>query len=142
MYCYEYPRPSVTVDIILITDEQVPPQVLLIRRMNPPFEGFWALPGGFIELDESLDESASRELCEETNISDVDLTQIGTFGELDRDPRGRVITVAYIGVVKPEQKEAIAGSDAAEVRWFPILELPQLAFDHKLIIQTGLERLK
>lgn len=142
MYNYEYPRPSVTVDIVLMTDIQPYPQVLLIRRKNPPFKGFWALPGGFINMDESLEESALRELFEETNISDVQLTQVGTFGEPDRDPRGRVITVAYVGVINPEQQKAFAGSDASEVRWFSLLELPQLAFDHKKIIQTALERLK
>lgn len=142
MYSYEYPRPSVTVDIVLITDRHPNQEVLLIRRKNPPFKGFWALPGGFINMDESLEESALRELFEETNISVVQLTQVGTFGEPDRDPRGRVITVAYVGVIKPEQQRAIAGSDAAEVRWFSLLNLPQLAFDHKLIIQTAIDRLK
>lgn len=142
MYSYEYPRPLVTVDIVLMTDVQPNQQVLLIRRKNPPFKGFWALPGGFIDMDESLEDSALRELFEETNISGVQLTQVGTFGEQDRDPRGRVITVAYVGVIKPEQQKAIAGSDASEVSWFSILELPQLAFDHKTIIQAALERLK
>ncbi len=118
------------------------PQVLLIRRKNPPYRGMWALPGGFIKMDKSLEESALLELYEETNISDVQLTQLATFGEPERDPRGRVITVAYVGVIKAEQQKAVAGSDAAEVGWFSTLDLPELAFDHNMIIRTALEELK
>lgn len=142
MYCYDYPRPSVTVDIVLLADVFLHPKVLLIRRKNPPFEGLWALPGGFLEMDETLEESALRELNEETNISDVELTQVGTFGRPDRDPRGRVITIAYIGIINSEQQKAVAGSDAAEVAWFSTSDLPQLAFDHIQIIEKALEGLK
>ncbi len=142
MYCYDYPRPSVTVDIVLLTDAFPHPKVLLIRRKNSPFKGLWALPGGFLEMDETLEESALRELNEETNISDVELIQVGTFGHPDRDPRGRVITVAYVGFIKSEQQETVAGSDAAEVAWFSTLDLPQLAFDHNEIIEKALEGLK
>lgn len=142
MYCYDYPRPSVTVDIVLLTDVFPHPKVLLIRRKNPPFEDLWALPGGFLEMDETLEESALRELNEETNISDVELTQVGTFGHPDRDPRGRVITIAYVGIINSEQQKAVAGSDAAEVAWFSSLDLPQLAFDHSEIIKKALEGLK
>lgn len=142
MYCYDYPRPSVTVDIVVFTDESPHPQVLLIRRKNSPFKGLWALPGGFLEMDETLETTALRELHEETSISNVQLTQIGAFGNPDRDPRGRVITVAYLGIVNSEQHNAIAGSDAAEVAWFPTLDLPQIAFDHSKIIHMALKRLK
>ena len=142
MYCYDYPRPSVTVDIVLFTDAFPRPEVLLIRRKNPPFKGLWALPGGFLEMNETLEESALRELHEETNISDVELRQVATFGHPERDPRGRVITVAYVGIIKSERQEVVAGSDAAEVAWFPILDLPQLAFDHSKIIEKALEGLK
>ncbi|MCY4404121.1 MAG: NUDIX hydrolase [Candidatus Poribacteria bacterium] len=143
MYCYDFPRPSVTVDIVLFTDEYPHPQVLLIRRKNPPFKGLWALPGGFLEMDESLDEAALRELYEETDISNVLLTQIGVFGNPDRDPRGRVITVVYFGIAESEKQHiAIAGSDASEVAWFPTLDLPHIAFDHSEIIHTALKRLK
>ena len=138
MYCYDYPRPSVTVDIVLLTDVLPHPQVLLIRRKNPPYKNLWALPGGFLEMDESLQESAHRELLEETSISNVHLTQIGAFGDPDRDPRGRVITIAYLGIVKSEQQEAVAGSDASDVAWFSTVDLPQLAFDHKEIIIKAL----
>ncbi len=142
MYCYDYPRPLVTVDIVLLMDAFSHPKVLLIRRKNPPFEGLWALPGGFLEMDETLEESALRELNEETNISDVELTQVGTFGNPDRDPRGRVITIAYVGIINSEQQKAVAGSDAAEVAWFSTLDLPRLAFDHSEIIEKALEGLK
>lgn len=142
MYCYDYPRPSVTVDIVLLTDVFPHLKVLLIRRKNPPFEGLWALPGGFLEMDETLEESALRELNEETNISDVELTQVGTFGHPDRDPRGRVITIAYVGIINSEQQTTVAGSDAAEAAWFSTLDLPQLAFDHSEIIKKALEGLK
>lgn len=142
MYSYNYPRPSVTVDIVLLTDVFPHRKVLLIRRKNPPFKDLWALPGGFLEMDETLEESALRELHEETNISDVQLTQVGTFGHPNRDPRGRVITVAYVGIIKSERQEAVAGSDAADVAWFSTSDLPQLAFDHNEIIQKTLEGLK
>lgn len=141
MYCYDYPRPSVTVDIVLLTDALPHPQVLLIRRKNPPFRNLWALPGGFLEMDESLQESAIRELHEETNISDVQLTQIGTFGSPNRDPRGRVITIAFLGIVKSQQHKAVAGSDASDVAWFSTIDLPKLAFDHNKIIQKALREL-
>ncbi|MCG9129102.1 NUDIX hydrolase [Candidatus Poribacteria bacterium] len=139
VYCYEYPRPSVTVDIILLTDAKPYPDVLLIRRKNPPFKEAWALPGGFLEMDETLEESALRELYEETNISNVELTQLGTFDHPHRDPRGRVITVAYVGIVKSKIKDVIAGSDAGEATWHSTSKLPELAFDHKIIIQTALK---
>ena len=142
MYCYDYPRPSVTVDIVLLSDTGSCLQVLLIRRKNPPFRNLWALPGGFLEMDESLQESALRELHEETGISDVKLTQIGVFGNPNRDPRGRVITIAYLGILKSEQQKAVAGSDASEVAWFSTLDLPELAFDHNDIIKKALEELK
>ena len=142
MYCYDYPRPSVTVDIVLLTDVLPHPQILLIRRKNPPYRNLWALPGGFLEMDESLQESALRELHEETGISDVHLTQIGAFGKTDRDPRGRVITIAFLGIVEYEQQNAVAGSDASEVAWFPTNDLPQLAFDHKDVIIKALEIIK
>lgn len=142
VYCYDYPRPSVTVDVVLLTDVKPYPEVLLIRRKNPPFKNAWALPGGFIEMEETLEESALRELYEETNISDVKLTQIGTFGHTERDPRGRVITVAYLGVITNKILDVVAGSDAGEVAWYATSNLPELAFDHKIIIHTALEEIK
>ena len=141
MYTYEYPRPAVTVDILLFAGDSADRKVLLIQRKNPPFKDYWAFPGGFIEMDESLEESAQRELREETALSDVQLTHLGAFGALDRDPRGRVITVAYYGVIDSKQARVAAGSDAADARWFPIANLPLLAFDHAKILTTAIEAL-
>ena len=140
MFCYDYPRPAVTVDIVIFVGED--PELLLIRRKHVPFEGYWALPGGFVEMDESLEEAARRELEEETGVSDVTLTEIGAFGDPARDPRGRVITIAYAAVLEKRLLKVEAGSDAAEVAWFSTTNLPALAFDHAEIIQKALETTK
>src|SRR5262245_9236856 len=135
-FTYEYPRPSVTVDIVIVTKEKKP-RVLLIRRKHPPFEGHWALPGGFIDMDESLEESARRELLEETGVRTGKLVQLATFGDPGRDPRGRTISVVYLARVDPKQLKPRAADDAAEVGWFPLQRPPQLAFDHKTILATA-----
>ena len=140
MFCYEYPRPAVTVDIVVLSDDVS--EVLLIRRKHPPFEKHWALPGGFINMEESLEASALRELGEETGITDITLTEVGTFGEPSRDPRGRVITVAYTAVVEKSTLKIEAGSDASEAAWFSSTDLPKLAFDHGEIIRKALKKLK
>jgi 8-oxo-dGTP diphosphatase len=117
--------------------------VLLVRRANPPFSGFWAIPGGFVQTDESLEVAALRELEEETGVTDVYTEQLYTFGNPDRDPRTRVITVAYFALVPaaalptPE-----AGDDAADVRWWSMYDLPPLAFDHAGILEYALTRLR
>ncbi|MCG9134887.1 NUDIX hydrolase [Candidatus Poribacteria bacterium] len=139
MFCYDYPRPAVTVDIVVISGEA--PDVLLIQRKHPPFEGYWALPGGFIEMEESVEASALRELEEETGVTNVPLTEVGVFSNPHRDPRGRVITIAYVAVVK-KLLNIEAGSDASEASWFPSSELPILAFDHSQIIRKALDKLK
>ena len=139
MFCYDYPRPAVTVDIVVLSGEV--PDVLLIQRKHPPFEGYWALPGGFIEMEESLEVSALRELEEETGVTNVPLTEVGVFGDPIRDPRGRVITIAYAAVVE-KPLNIKAGSDASEASWFPSTELPRLAFDHSQIIRKALDTLK
>ena len=140
MFCYDYPRPAVTVDIVVFSGDAL--DVLLIQRKHPPFEGHWALPGGFIEMEEPLEVSALRELEEETGVTDVALTEVGVFGAPFRDPRGRVITIAYATVVEKSTLNVKAGSDASEVAWFLNTDLPKLAFDHKEIIQKALEKLK
>lgn len=140
MFCYDYPRPAVTVDIAIFTGEV--PDLLLIRRKHSPFEGAWALPGGFIEMKESLEEAALRELEEETEISGVPLTEIGAFGDPFRDPRGRVITIAYAAILEKPMLKVKAGSDASGVAWFSTANLPTLAFDHEEIIRKALEKLK
>ena len=139
MFCYDYPRPAVTVDIAIFTGKV--PELLLIRRKHFPFEGDWALPGGFVEMDESLEEAALRELEEETGVSKVPLTEVGAFGDPSRDPRGRVITIAYAAVLEKSALKVKAGSDAAEVAWFSTTNLPTLAFDHAEIIRKALEKL-
>ena len=144
-YCYEYPRPSVTVDIILFTFVENDLKVLLIERKHEPYSGTWALPGGFVELDEELHAAALRELAEETNVTDVYLEQLYTFGEPLRDPRTRVITVAYFALLSADQTARLdvqSGSDAARARWWSIYALPALAFDHDRILQYALQRLR
>jgi 8-oxo-dGTP diphosphatase len=132
-FTYDYPRPSVTVDLVIVTKE-AKPRVLLIRRKKPPFAGAWALPGGFIEMDESLEASARRELEEETGIRVAKLTQLATFGDPGRDPRGRTISVVYLARVNANQVNPSAADDAAEVGWFSLQRPPALAFDHRDIL--------
>jgi len=141
-FCYAFPRASVTVDIAIVT-RQKRPRILLIRRKKEPFAGAWALPGGFIEMDETLEESARRELREETGVAAAaDLVQIGTFGDPGRDPRGRTITVVYLARVKLRQVKPVAADDAAEVNWFALDAPPTLAFDHDCILARVRECLK
>lgn len=144
-FAYEYPRPAVTVDIILFVFQQEQLRVLLIRRANEPYKGKWALPGGFVGEQENLYGAALRELKEETNVSNVYLEQLYTFGEPGRDPRARVITVAYFALLSAEevaQQEVHGASDAGEARWWDIYELPELAFDHQRILDYALQRLR
>jgi len=144
-FAYQYPRPAVTVDIILFVFQQDQLRVLLIRRANDPYKGKWALPGGFVGEQENLYDAALRELKEETNVSNVYLEQLYTFGEPGRDPRARVITVAYFALLSAEevaQQEVHGASDAGEARWWDIYDLPELAFDHQKILDYALQRLR
>ncbi len=140
-FTYEYPHPAVTTDVVVFTviDERL--QLLLIRRAGEPFKGCWALPGGFLDIDEDLGACAARELAEETGITGVYLEQLYSFGRPGRDPRERVISVAYFALVPAERIRVQAASDAAEAAWFPIAELPELAFDHGEIIALAHQRL-
>ena len=139
-YCYEYPRPAVTADIVVIKTLENQRQVLLIERKHPPFEGMWALPGGFMNMDETLEQAAPRELQEETGITGVELEQIHTFSKVDRDPRHRTITTVFIGYANENTPEPEAGDDAAKARWFPLENLPSLAFDHSEVIRIVKEK--
>ena len=142
MYTYEYPRPSVTVDIVVYGyDGGKQLKLLLIKRGSDPFKGSWALPGGFVDMDENLETAALRELEEETGVKDLFVEQLYTFGNPGRDPRGRVISVAYFSLVNLQDHPAVAASDAAKAEWFPLNELPELAFDHSDIIKTANNRL-
>ena len=135
-YCYKYPRPSVTADCIVLTKESRP-QVLLIERADNPYKGTWAFPGGFMNMDETTEQCAIRELKEETGLEVTDVKQIGTYSTVDRDPRGRTITVAYLVVVESPM-EVIGQDDAAKAQWFPIDSLPDLAFDHDEILRDAI----
>jgi 8-oxo-dGTP diphosphatase len=140
-YTYEYPHPAVTTDIVIFTIRQDELKVLLIKRALPPHQGEWALPGGFVNLDESLEEGARRELEEETGVRGVYLEQLYTFGQPDRDPRERVITVAYYALIPTDTIEIRAATDAEGVSWFGMNELPELAFDHGKILEIAHQRL-
>lgn len=141
---YEYERPGLTVDCVIfgldLDDENL--KVMLIERDVEPFEGQWAIPGGFVRSDETLVEAATRELAEETGITDVFLEQLYTFGDPGRDPRGWVVSVAYYALVSPEKHHIHATTDARSAKWFQIDALPRLAFDHSKILKTALERLR
>jgi len=138
----KFERPSVTVDIILFTVKKEDLKVLLIKRDISPFKNMWAIPGGFVGIKESLEEAAKRELQEETNIRNVYLEQLYTFGDPKRDPRTRVITVTYFALVNSTNFKLKASTDVKDVRWFSIFELPKLAFDHKKILDYALKRLR
>jgi len=137
---YEYPRPSVTVDIIVIDSTPEWQNILLIERKHPPFAGSYALPGGFVDKDENLIDAAYRELEEETNIKIIELKQFFTYGDKGRDPRGHTISVVYYGFVSEKKTSEKAGDDAASLKWFNVNELPALAFDHHKIITQFIEQ--
>jgi 8-oxo-dGTP diphosphatase len=141
-HTYEYPRPALTVDCVVFGFDGGGLQVLLIRRGLEPFLDHWALPGGFVHMDEDLDDAARRELMEETHLQQVYLEQLYTFGTPGRDPRGRVVSVAYYALVRPDQHPARGDTDAREAAWHAVDALPDLAFDHIEILRAALERLR
>jgi 8-oxo-dGTP diphosphatase len=141
-YTYEYPRPSVTVDGVVFGYEDAQLKLLLIQRGIEPFKGAWALPGGFVQENETLDDAARREVKEETNVDKIYLEQLYTFGDLERDPRGRVISVAYLALVRPSAFKLRATTDATHAEWFEMNALPKLAFDHKHIVHVARERIR
>ena len=141
-HSYQYPRAALTVDCVVFGFDEGELKVLLIERGLEPFKGRWALPGGFVRVNETLDEAARRELVEETGLTNVFLEQLYTFGTVDRDPRERVVSVAYYALVKLSDHRARAATDAANAEWFPMSKLPKLAFDHAEIFGTALGRLK
>ncbi len=141
-YVYEWPRPMVTADAAVFAFFDGGARLLLIQRKRDPYEGRWALPGGFVEIDEDLPEAVARELAEETGLKGIALEQLRTFGRPGRDPRGRTITVAYFGIAEKDWDQVQAADDAADCRWFDIDHLPPMAFDHDEIARCAIERLK
>ncbi|MEN6386659.1 MAG: NUDIX hydrolase [Phycisphaerales bacterium] len=140
-YIYEWPRPMVTVDAIVFNTAGAKPRLLMIRRGNEPYKGKWAFPGGFVDMDEELQAAVVRELQEETGLTGVKLKQFHTFGKCGRDPRGRNITIAFMGITKTEQIKG--GDDAAEAKWYEIDALPEnLAFDHKDVADLAIKHFK
>ncbi len=141
-FSYEYPRPAVTADCVIFGFDEGELKLLLIERGIEPFEGKWAFPGGFIRMDETADDCARRELFEETGIEKVYIEQLYTFSDIDRDPRGKVITVAYYALVKLSEYKILAGDDAKSAKWFPLSHIPPLAFDHDQILKVAINRLR
>jgi len=141
MYQYEYPHPAITTDVVIFTIRDKQLKLLLIMRAGDPYKGKWALPGGFVQMDEDLEAGARRELSEETGISGVYLEQLYTFGAVNRDPRERVITVTYYALIASEKMVLQAATDAEAVGWFSMDDLPELAFDHQKIVDMAHERL-
>jgi len=141
-YSYKYPRPSLTVDAVVFGLDETELKVLLIRRSQEPFQGQWAIPGGFMDLDESADVAVQRKLQEETGIKDLFLEQLYTFSSVDRDPRERVVSIAYFALVRPDKLQLASHSEAGDISWFSLSELPALAFDHGHILEVASERLR
>ena len=140
MYCYKYPHPAVTMDCVIFGFDGERLQVLLVERGIEPYKGKWAFPGGFLKMDETAEEGALRELREETGLDRAYIQQFHTFSDPHRDPRERVITIAYYALVKIQ--EVHGGDDAASARWFPLSEIPSLAFDHDYILRMATQRLR
>ena len=139
-YTYQYPRAALTVDCVLFGKSEAGLSILLIRRKHPPFEGRWALPGGFVELDETLEHAARRELEEETGVKLARVEPLGAFDAVDRDPRERVISFAFTATVAIADHAASGSDDAEEARWLPLERLPELAFDHARVIACAREK--
>ncbi len=143
MYTYDHPRPALTVDCVIFgLDESNKLKVLLIQRGHEPFSGFWALPGGFVDMEEPLEQAALRELEEETGVKDVFIEQLYTFGDPGRDPRGRVVSVAYYALVNLAEHPVAPASDARTAKWYEVDQLPLLAFDHAHILGVAVNRLR
>jgi 8-oxo-dGTP diphosphatase len=141
MYSYKYPRPALTVDAVVFHRENSELELLLIQRKNEPWKGMWALPGGFLEVDETCEQGAKRELEEETGLINVDLKQLYVFDQVDRDPRERIITVVHYGFADKNKQEAKGTDDASDAKWFNIRQLPPLAADHRSIIEKALHEI-
>ena len=140
-FCYEYSRPALTSDCIILNKDDADIKVLLIKRAHEPFKGLWAFPGVFVDMHETTFEAAKRELFEETGITVEDLKQLQTFSDIGRDPRGRTVSVVYYAYVSADKNNISAGDDASEARWFSINKLPKLALDHTMILDFAKKKL-
>ncbi len=140
-YSYAYPRPSLTVDAAVFKKMGQVLEILLIQRKNDPYKGKWALPGGFMDMDETLEQAAHRELAEETGLKGISLEQLHAFSALDRDPRGRTVSVVFWSLLEHDRK-IMPGDDARDASWFSVTRLPELAFDHLEIIQMALKKVE
>jgi 8-oxo-dGTP diphosphatase len=138
-YTYKYPRPALTVDAAVFRERKGLLKILLIQRDKPPFEGKWALPGGFVDMDETLEEAIARELEEETSLKNLELKQLHAFSAPGRDPRGHTISVVFMGILTSGQ-QVKAGDDARNAKWFAIDQLPDLAFDHDDIVNLAINK--
>lgn len=142
IYCYKYPRPAVTADCAVFSLSGRELKVLLIERGGEPFRGCWAFPGGFMEMEETAEECACRELQEETGISPIAIRPVGTFSAINRDPRGRTLSIVYYTIIESSRFFPVAGDDAARLDWFSLQEIPPLAFDHDEILRAAVQKLK
>lgn len=140
-YTYDYPRPMVTVDAVVLRKTGTNTEVLLIKRGHYPYEGMWALPGGFVDMEETLEEAVGRELQEETGLTGIMLKQLHAFSDIHRDPRGRNISIIFWGIASADNSSVEGGDDAIDARWFAIDQLPELAFDHSKVIEMAIKKL-
>ena len=140
-FTYEYPRPMVTVDAVVFRKNGSNTEVLLIRRGRYPYEGMWALPGGFVDMEETLEEAIVRELEEETGLKNIKLRQLHAFSEIHRDPRGRNISINFWGIADGTNTKVTGGDDATDARWFPVDQMPELAFDHIKVVEMALSKI-
>lgn len=141
-HTYEHPRPALTADVVAIRFAGGALEVLLIRRASEPYAGQWALPGGFVDMDETVEHAAARELAEETGVENAEVEQLRVFSEPDRDPRGRTVTVAHLAMLRAGEAEVRAGDDASQAEFRPVSEATGLAFDHDRVLEAALERLR
>ena len=141
-YKYKYPHMAVTVDLVLFDVSTTEASVLLIKRANEPYKNHWALPGGFVDMDEKIESAALRELEEETGAKIAEIEFLGYFDDINRDPRERTVSFVFMATTDKQQQNIVAADDAADAQWYPVTELPKLAFDHPKIIELAIAKLK
>jgi 8-oxo-dGTP diphosphatase len=141
-YCYDYPRPALTVDGIILSGNKENKQILLIQRLHEPFKDTWALPGGFVDENETAEEAVDREIEEEVSLNNLNFKQVFTVSNLNRDPRGRTVSIIYYTFVNANVIAPKAADDAKSVKWFKLSDLPLLAFDHEYVIKKALQLIR